>query len=868
MASPSSSSKNSNGSKKSNTSHHSMAQKDDSDSVGQEHVLKTRMLSFTRHDSHLTQMNNKPNNHFVTLNPSGFPTEAAPLIQFWLNARHAKMDKYGHYIIGYATHPSTEKILDLGINHRKLSDVFEIPTKSDLNLRKFSKERTKEEILEFLMFIGYAVPITKRTNFRRQNLPPLWNVLFSILNRCLTSKVGSPDQSSHTILAIMYGIYYDLPLDYAGLIFSEIQNVVISKQQDQDRGTEPKNMAFGRFLGLLLGDDLIREGKLPAEGKPIKLHEMMSHKPTTIKTGYPSARPLSTRMLIYLGSEEGTRIYIRGYRTPEPSPATPPRVGFQIRDVAIYLRDEGEKVTEVEVAEAQVSERERPPVRGEGSEKKKKKKSKKKRTEDVEKDKLYLENKTLTSEHTSIKKGFKEKISNLDKALKEKVKELKKCESDHLNAISLKNFFQKEREALHRDLFDRDLKIKKYQDAQKITEKVNTQIGRRGIGFDDVDPYTGNKRNKSFVNIFCVGKSLKPSLPNLLSTFKRRKTSEEPHLRNPLLMVDTWYENNNLPSSLSSKRNSIPKKYLSQKQIRIFRFAHPETQTQMDFVCMMTPEKEFVPKITPCFTKEINTSKDTNGQSKTHTGGQDLIHRDFLDSDSESESKSSVEDETRSVKLEIVPCGPEKNRLTYGILNRTGLPKRKTTGIPICSDFLDMCLQAKTSLELEKAKKDKISHVSKTPKPLKPFQEKLTWQQKGKWPKIDNLNASAAVKARKEDQRRVQSKSHSRGVSEKTQPRLDKAFCKKKPKSKMGCSKVCSVPSFDNFNETFKKLASNVHYYKCFDLMHALNQHFSRPSCLISHPKSKNAKFKGEKRQSGTSANEDKSKTKDAKASS
>ncbi|KAI3685588.1 hypothetical protein L6452_34837 [Arctium lappa] len=379
----------------------------------------------------------------------------------------------------------------------------------------------------------------------------------------------------------------------------------------------------------------------------------------------------------------------------------------------------------------------------------------------TEEDKLYLENKTLTSERTSIKKGFKEKISNLDKALKEKVKEIKKCESDCLNAIYLKNFFQKEREALHRDLFDRDLKIKKYQDAQKVTEKVNTQIGRRGIGFDDVDPYTGNKRNKSLANIFCVGKSLKPSLPNLLSTFKRRKTSKEPHLWNPLLMVDTWYENNNLPSSLSSKRNSIPKKYLSQKQIGIFRFGHPEIQTQMAFVCMMTPEKEFsseapefvpasveeklfkrflendlrntyenhflnhpdiiskvkeifeqdlqnslsVPKITPCFTKEINTSKETNGQSKAHTEGQDLIHRDFLDSDSVSESESSVEDETGSVKLKIVPCGPETNRLTFGILNRTNLPKRKTTGIPVCPDFLDMCLQAKTSLNLEKAKK-------------------------------------------------------------------------------------------------------------------------------------------------------------------
>ncbi|KAI3718541.1 hypothetical protein L6452_19418 [Arctium lappa] len=408
MASHSSSSKNSNGSKKSNNSHHSMVQKADSDSVDQEHVLTSRMLSFTRHDYHLAQLNNKPNNHFVTLNPSGFPTEAAPLIQllknhflvraltlkrndipesyiqqFWLSARHVKMDKYGHCIIGYATHPSTEKILDLGINRRKLSDVFGLPTKTDLNLQKFSEEPTEEEILEFLRFIGYAVPITKRTNFRRQNLPPLWNVLFSILNRCLTSKVESPDQSSHTILAIMYGIYYDLPLDYAGLIFREIQNAVITKQQDQDRGTEPKNIVFGRFLGLLLGDDLIGEGKLPAEDKTIKLYEMKSHKPTTIKTGYPEARPLSTKMLTYLGSEEEAREYIRGNRTPEPRPVTPPRVGFQVGDIVVYLRDE-EVRTEVQAAEVKKNETENPVVRGEGSERKKRKKNKKKRAAEAE----------------------------------------------------------------------------------------------------------------------------------------------------------------------------------------------------------------------------------------------------------------------------------------------------------------------------------------------------------------------------------------------------------------------------------------------------------------------------------------------------
>ena len=55
------------------------------------------------------------------------------------------------------------------------------------------------------------------------------NTLFSVLNRALTCKTGIPDQSSHQILAIMYGIYYDLRLDYAGLIFDEMVSAVQAK---------------------------------------------------------------------------------------------------------------------------------------------------------------------------------------------------------------------------------------------------------------------------------------------------------------------------------------------------------------------------------------------------------------------------------------------------------------------------------------------------------------------------------------------------------------------------------------------------------------------------------------------------------------
>ncbi|KAI3692957.1 hypothetical protein L6452_32782 [Arctium lappa] len=167
-----------------------------------------------------------------------------------------------------------------------------------------------------------------------------------------------------------------------------------------------------------------------------------------------------------------------------------------------------------------------------------------------EKDKLYDEKKSLVAEHISKKKYLKEKDALLDKALKSKIKELKD-KSDKLNVVSLKNFFQKEREVIHQDLLDRDLLTRKYQDAQKVHEKVNSQVGRRGIGFTDIDPYTGNKRNKSLANIFCPGKFLKPSLPNLTSTFKRRRTSDGPYERNPRVTTSVWYENSDLSSSPS-----------------------------------------------------------------------------------------------------------------------------------------------------------------------------------------------------------------------------------------------------------------------------------------------------------------------------
>ena len=47
--------------------------------------------------------------------------------------------------------------------------------------------------------------------------------------------------------------------------------------------------------------------------------------------------------------------------------------------------------------------------------------------------------------------------------------------------------------------------------------------------------------------------------------------------------------------SPSENRDLIPKKYMTQKQIGLFRFCHPETQSNKAFVCIVSPKKKLSP---------------------------------------------------------------------------------------------------------------------------------------------------------------------------------------------------------------------------------------------------------------------------------
>ena len=125
--------------------------------------------------------------------------------------------------------------------------------------------------------------------------------MFSILNPALMCKTGSPDQWSHQILDIMYGIYYDLPLDYTGLIFDEMVNAMKAAVKEQTgskkkEGRNPKNLSYPRFFSILFGDDLFGEAEtkgkpFPKDGLPAKINRMKSHSPTLHLEGYSFRRP-------------------------------------------------------------------------------------------------------------------------------------------------------------------------------------------------------------------------------------------------------------------------------------------------------------------------------------------------------------------------------------------------------------------------------------------------------------------------------------------------------------------------------------------------------------------------------------------------
>ncbi|KAJ9547463.1 hypothetical protein OSB04_020006 [Centaurea solstitialis] len=222
----------------------------------------------------------------------------------------------------------------------------------------------------------------------------------------------------------------------------------------------------------------------------------------------------------------------------------------------------------------------------------------------------------------NLEKSSNEKLIKVEKKLEDKVYELRKVKHEMSNAVSIKEFFQKEREFLHQDILDRELKIRKFQGYLDVKIRVN--IGRRGLGFLEFDSKPGFKTNKPMKDIFKSTNNLRSSITYYKSIFKKRRLMNVQKSSSPLVFTNVAFEDYIDSFSPSEKKNSIQRKFMSQSQMKIFRFGQPETQKNCAFVCFVRPLErklssdapEFVPKLRPNYTSEnIDLRGTTNSES-------------------------------------------------------------------------------------------------------------------------------------------------------------------------------------------------------------------------------------------------------------
>ena len=69
--------------------------------------------------------------------------------------------------------------------------------------------------------MDYQSILTMISEFKKSSLPCIWNFLFGIYIRCLTGRTMELDKAQLEVYAMVAGIYYELPVDYATQLWDE-----------------------------------------------------------------------------------------------------------------------------------------------------------------------------------------------------------------------------------------------------------------------------------------------------------------------------------------------------------------------------------------------------------------------------------------------------------------------------------------------------------------------------------------------------------------------------------------------------------------------------------------------------------------------
>nr|GFC83475.1 hypothetical protein [Tanacetum cinerariifolium] len=97
----------------------------------------------------------------------------------------------------------------------------------------FADLPTKEEVLDFLWFLGHSQDIRYLTDVNVNKLYHPWRSFASVINKCLTRKSFGVDSFRLSQAQMLWGLYHRINIDFAYLIWEDFVYQVEHKRQSE-----------------------------------------------------------------------------------------------------------------------------------------------------------------------------------------------------------------------------------------------------------------------------------------------------------------------------------------------------------------------------------------------------------------------------------------------------------------------------------------------------------------------------------------------------------------------------------------------------------------------------------------------------------
>ncbi|KAI3778967.1 hypothetical protein L2E82_08357 [Cichorium intybus] len=139
-------------------------------------------------------------------------------------------------LVFYETVDSKGKTKIMQLTKEKFAEALHLPIYN-------SKEMvvpSADQLVSMFNEMGYEPLLERISTFKKNQLPDLWRYFFSIFLRCLSGGTSGLDSASVTFQGLLYGIYYDVKVDFASIIWTDF----CSHINHSMKGTEIANARF------------------------------------------------------------------------------------------------------------------------------------------------------------------------------------------------------------------------------------------------------------------------------------------------------------------------------------------------------------------------------------------------------------------------------------------------------------------------------------------------------------------------------------------------------------------------------------------------------------------------------------------------